>query len=73
MASERFLMDHGAGHRTLLWRQPAAVGRTMHVWRDARLGAKWEIEFEENDDGYPIDCFGLPLFGEFIEPSIKDY
>ena len=67
MAHERFMVDHGAGHRTLLWRQPAVAGSKEHVWRDARPGTPHSIECEEDIDGHPVDVFGLPIFGEFVD------
>ena len=65
MPSDKFRMDHGKGYSTVLARQPKRIGGTAMVWRDS----SGEIEFDENIEQHPIDCFGLPLFGRFIEPS----
>lgn len=69
MASDRFLMDNGAGYHTDLWRHEI-VRRTWTKiqWRDAPPGEKWEIWFDDID-GKPVDNFGIPLDGEFIDVS----
>lgn len=62
-----FRMEHGRGVTTILRRQPKRIGRVEHVWRDQ----SGEIEFDENIDQHPIDVFGLPIFGKFIDATIK--
>lgn len=59
MPSNLFRMERGR----LLTRQPVVIGSTVMVWRDDS-GATWD----EDIDGHPIDDFGLPLFGDFVEP-----
>lgn len=75
MSSDRFLMDHGAGHRTLLHRQQITLfGIPRWVWRETPPGTpkpKTALQFAD-DDGCPVDTFGLPLFGSFIDVSLKD-
>ena len=69
MPSDRFRMDHGKGYTTVLVRQPARIGGTRMVWKPAP-GEKIQMPpFDENIEQHPIDCFGLPLFGKFIDPS----
>ena len=64
MTTDFFRMDNGSGYVTHLYRRPF---RTTHIWVDAPPGdAKWEIRFDD-DDGHPINVFGLPLFGEFVD------
>lgn len=67
MPNDIFLMDNGADYHTRLWRV-----RVMGYWRwrDAPAG-KWQLEFDD-EDGHPVDVFGLPLDGEFVEASIKN-
>jgi len=68
MTSE-FLMDNGAGVVTHLWRT-AGTGR-RYIWRDGPPGDPYALQFDD-ERGRPVDVFGLPLDGKFIEPSTKN-
>ena len=64
MPSNLFRMDHGRGVTTLLTRQPKIIGATAMVWRDI----SGKIELDEDINTHPIDDFGLPIYGDFVEP-----
>lgn len=71
MQTNIFLMDNGCGYHTRLWRRIVMrFGRGEWVWRDTPTG-KAQLEFED-EDGVPVDCFGLPLDGQFVEASINN-
>ena len=59
--SDRFEMDNGAGYHTQLWR----VLDVIYVGRDAPPGEPYTIEIGD-EDGHPVDDFGLPIDGKFI-------
>ena len=66
MANDVFIMDNGGGYHTRLWRREIKrFGRSTFIWCDAPPGKKAVLRFED-DEGRPVDSFGLPLFGEFI-------
>jgi len=67
MTSDRFLMDNGGGEHTKLWRQRIEVW----VWRDAPAGYSHAIQLHD-EDGHPVDAFGEPIDGTFLEPSPKN-
>ena len=69
MTRDQFLVDEGSGYTTHLWRRPVnRFGRLVWIWCDAPPGEKYEIRFEERDRR-PVDCFDLPLFGNFLDPE----
>ena len=71
MTRDQFLVDEGSGYTTHLWRRPVnRFGHLVWICCDAPPGEKYSIRFEERD-GRPVDCFDLPIFGDFIEPSTK--
>ena len=67
MDKNTFLMNHG----------PAAPGRTV-LTRKLEIGKRWhkiiwvdasgEIKFDD-ENGHPVDRFGLRIFGDFGERS----
>ena len=69
MPSDQFRMDHGEGMWSILRRQPSVVGSMRMVWRDAE-GFPAE-GYDEDVDGHPVDVFGLPLFGQFVNSSTQ--
>lgn len=68
-----FLMDNGAGYVTQLWRHEI-IRQTWRkvVWRDAPPGEPHEIQLDDID-GHPVDDFGLPLDGKFVDTFAKNY
>lgn len=71
MPSDKFLMDHGSGITSVLYRQEVKLfGRPHMVWRETRPGephTRRTVQFND-DNGHPVDnAFGLPLFGKFID------
>jgi hypothetical protein len=68
MTTSYFRTDNPAGYHTLLWRTGGTGNR--YVWRDAPPGEAFEIQFDD-EDGHPVDCFGLPLFGKFLDDVPK--
>lgn len=71
MPTDIFLMDNGCDYRTRLFRtRIVRFGREEFVWRDSGT-ARDRLEFED-EDGVPVDCFGLPLDGDFVSASIKN-
>ena len=68
MPSDRFRMDHGKGLSSILHRE-RIFGRRW-VWR-AREGLVSDGTLFADEDGRPVDAFGLPIMGEFIDASIK--
>lgn len=75
MPNNIFLMDHGMGHTSVLYRQEIKrFGRSDMVWRETKPGEphprRWPEFADEN--GRPVDTFGLPLFGKFVEVSVKE-
>lgn len=67
MSRDLFRVHHGLEVYTTLWRQRP---RTRFVWRDGPAGSPYEIEFDD-ERGRPVDAFGLPLDGEFIDAVDK--
>jgi hypothetical protein len=71
MIDKRFRWYAGrvpTSHDSMLYRQLKTTPRGGHawVWRDALPDERGGIEFEDVD-GHPVDIFGLPLFGSFID------
>lgn len=73
MPSDVFLMDHGSGHTSTLYRQEIKLfGRARTVWRETRPGEphpKGALQFDD-DEGRPVDGFWLPIFGKFVDVFI---
>lgn len=74
MPSDLFLMDegehHGRRYTTRLYRHHIVRRNwAKFVWRDAPPGSHSQsvtLQFDDID-GKPVDSFGLPLLGNFIE------
>ena len=69
-----FLWDHSAGRRanhvTRLRREPLRIGSTQMVWRPVEPLPGVEF-FDEDVNAHPVDVFGLPLFGNFVDAFPK--
>jgi hypothetical protein len=64
---DKFLMEHGKGVTTVLYRRLLMKSRHRDEWKWVDLHG--HIEFDEQE-GRPVDCFGLPILGKFIDTSI---
>lgn len=75
MPKDHFIMDHGSGYTSELWRVEIIRQHwRKFVWRDVPPGAHWSgvsIQFDDID-GHPVDCFGLPLLGKFVDVFAKE-